>query len=105
SYDGLRERILGRIAGVLRVAEEMQRDALDARGVTLAQRRERAPVACLRSRHENGGRELLVDERGVEMITAGWTTLRGGGLHGAPTLISMALLPELVVPRLRGTLG
>ncbi len=60
--DELRERVLGRVARVLRVAQEMQRDLLDARGVALAERRERGRVAGLGASHEDRIRETVVGE-------------------------------------------
>ena len=39
------------------------------------------------------------------MLTAAWTSLRRRGLHGGQTLVPVALVPEIVLPRLRGSFG
>ena len=52
----LRERLLRGVARVLRVAQEMQRELLDARRVALAERRERLPVAVFRAASRGSGR-------------------------------------------------
>ena len=57
-----------------RVAQDVQRDALDAGGVPLAERRQRLPVSVLGAAHENRVRQPLVDERPVgPQITHDWT--------------------------------
>ena len=79
--DELRERVLRRVARVLGVAQQVQREPLDPRGVPLAERRERLLVAGLGARHENRVGEPLVDERNVGAgIAADWTTLRAGAV-------------------------
>src|SRR5215472_12274020 len=83
----------------------MEREPLHSRRVPLAEDGERALVSCLRPRHQDGVGEPLVDERCVEMLTAGWTARGRRRLHGGQTLVPMALVPETVLPRLRGTFG
>src|SRR5262249_29532292 len=106
AHDELRERLLRGIARILGVAKKMERETLDARGVTFAQGLERLVVAGLGAGHENRVGKPLVDERDIGVgIAADWTALRAARLHGAPTLVAMALVPEAVVPRLRGAFG
>ena len=50
----LHERLLGRVARVLGVAEHVQRDPLDARRVPLAERGERGPVTVFGTANEDG---------------------------------------------------
>ena len=108
----LRKRLLSRVAAVLGIAEEMQRKSLHPRRVALTESREGARVARLRTCHEDRVRKALVDERrGGTRLTCrsgliGHSTPRGeAGLHGALNLVAMALVPELVMPRLRGRFG
>jgi len=58
----LRERLLGRVGGVLRVAEQVPREPLDLRSVPREQGLERPRVAVLRPRHEDGIAQPLVGE-------------------------------------------
>jgi Biotin/lipoate A/B protein ligase family len=83
----------------------MQREPLHPRRMPLAERLERPAVTGLGARHKDRIGETLVGERDIVAITAGWTALRLGGLHGGPTLVAMALVPESVLPRLRGSFG
>jgi biotin-(acetyl-CoA carboxylase) ligase len=85
-------------------------EALDARLVALAEHRERTAVAGLGAGHENGIGEPLVDEwwiAGLSWVAAigDSTVVRGAWLQGRSTLMGMALVPELVLPRLRGRFG
>ena len=59
----LGERLLRRVAGVLRVAEEMARQPLDPGRVAGTQRLERKSVARLCARDENRIAQPLVVER------------------------------------------
>ena len=63
--DELHERLLRGVARVLGVAQDVERDPLDPRGVALAERRQRQLVSVLRAPHQNRVREPLVDERPV----------------------------------------
>jgi BirA family biotin operon repressor/biotin-[acetyl-CoA-carboxylase] ligase len=38
-------------------------------------------------------------------MTSAWTTLRGTRLHGGQTVLGVELVPETVLPRLRGSFG
>ena len=105
--DELRERVLCCIACVLGVAQKMERDPLDAGGIALAERSERGRVAGLGARYENRVGEAVVGEScAAEGFTTGRpTALRRGGLHGGHTVDGVRLVPEIVVPRLRGSFG
>jgi len=106
SNNQLGKRVLCSVASVLRIAQQVKREPLDARRMPLAERRERLLVAGLGASHENRIGELLVDERGVGSgIGADWTALREARLHGRRTLDGMALVPEVVIPWLRGSFG
>ncbi len=61
----LREGLLRGVAGVFRVAEQVPGEPLDLRRMPFAQRFQREPVAVLRSCHQDGIAELLVDEAAV----------------------------------------
>src|SRR5204863_2212643 len=59
----LRKRVLRRVAGILGIAQEMPRQALDPRRMAGAARVESARVPVLRALDEDRVREALVDER------------------------------------------
>ena len=103
-HDELRERLLGRVARVLGVAQEVEREPLDPRRVPPAERLERLPVARFRPRHEDRIREPLVVERVIETSRVG----RPSGERGctAGKLYSAWLLCQRwSCPRLRGSFG
>ena len=106
----LGERLLRGVARILRVAEQVERQPLDPRRMALAERGERAAVARPSARHEDRVGEPFIDERTVATLSrlaaiGRWTALLGAGLQDVLTLVGMALVPELVLPRLRGSFG
>jgi hypothetical protein len=106
AHDELRQRVLCCVPRVLGIAEQVERQALDPRGVARAESLEGLLVACFGARHENRIGKPLVDERDIGAgISADWTTLGQARLHGAPTLVAVDLLPEAVLPRLHGAFG
>jgi Biotin/lipoate A/B protein ligase family len=103
--DELHERLLGCVARVLGVAQNVLGNSFHARSVPLAERRQRLPVSVLRTPHQNGIREPLVHERPVgPQVTHDSTGGAAGRLH-APTLVPMGLAPASVLPALRGSYG
>ena len=76
------ERVLGGVARVLAVTQQMVRQPLDARRVPLAERCQRAPIAVFRSLHQNRVAQPFVDQRLVmpEVLTD-WTRSAHGRLH------------------------
>src|SRR5205085_8925455 len=76
----LRERLLRRVARVLRIPQQVPRELLDPRRVTSADHLECLGVAGLRAPHENGVAQALVIERALR--TQGLTD----GLHGGTSL-------------------
>ena len=62
SLHELHEGLLRRIARVLGVAQDVQRDPLHPRGVALAERRQGQLVSVFCTPHQNRVREPLVDE-------------------------------------------
>ena len=107
----LHERLLGRVARVVGVAQDVQRDPVDALGMPVAERLEGALVSVFRSPDENGVGQPVVDERPVgPQVTDDSTGAAGRRLH-APTLVCDAawLLPHtragVVEPALRGAYG
>jgi hypothetical protein len=59
----LRERVLGCVARVLGIGEQVRGKTLNAWRVALAKRSEGLPVTVLRSLHQDRVAQLLVDER------------------------------------------
>ena len=79
----LHERLLRRVAGVVGVAEDVQRDPVDALGVPVAERCECALVSVFRAADEDWVRKPLVDERPVgPQVTNDSTGTAGRRLHG-----------------------
>ena len=79
-YAELRERLLGRIASVLGIAEEMTREPLDLRRMSLAEGRECKLVAVFCARDEDRIAQLLVVKGAV--LPEGLPD----GLHNRPSL-------------------
>lgn len=63
----LRERLLRGIAGVVRIAQHVQREPLDLRRMPLEQHLERTRIAVLRTRDENRVAQLVVGEAAVDL--------------------------------------
>jgi len=59
----LGQRVLGRVPRILRIGEDVTREPLDARGMTRAQSLEGPGIAVLRTPHEDGIAQALVDDR------------------------------------------
>src|SRR5438093_12496713 len=79
----LGERLLSGVAGVFGIGEHLCGQALDARSVPLAERRQRQAVAVLRSLDQNRVTQLLVDERHVgPRVLTNLTALAQRRLHG-----------------------
>src|SRR5918992_1515100 len=105
----LDERLLGRVARLLEIAHELRGDPLDAWGVALDERVERASVAVPRLRDQVHVAQLPVRlrEQGQRLLL-GLTHGRGGGLHGGGSLaapVPDSLAPEAVEPLLGGRFG
>ncbi len=107
----LHERLLGRVVCVVRVAQNVQRDLVDALEMPVAELLECALISVFRSPHENGVGQAVVDERpGGPQVTHYSTGAPGQRLH-APTLVwmppgsSRTLEPAVVQPALRGAYG
>jgi biotin-[acetyl-CoA-carboxylase] ligase BirA-like protein len=104
----LGERLLGGVASVLRVGEHLRGEPLDARGVPLAERRQRQRVAVFCSLDQDRVTQPLVDERplGPRVLT-NLTALAQRRLHSGLSVraVSDSLAPEAVLPRLRGRFG
>ena len=78
----LGQRLLGRIASIFRIVQEVPGELLHTRGVPLAERRERLPVAVLCSFHQNRIAQPRIDE--WPLRTEGlldWTAAATGQLH------------------------
>jgi biotin-[acetyl-CoA-carboxylase] ligase BirA-like protein len=105
-HTDLRERLLGRVGGILRVPEQMAGQPLDLRSVPLEQRLESLAIAVLRPRHENRVTELLVGEIAVlpqlEPDRAGFAAQRWHPTSLDPV---SGLDARAVLPLLRGRLG
>jgi hypothetical protein len=83
----------------------VERDALHARGVPLAERREREPVTIFGTSNENGVGEPLIDERPVgPQISDDSTSAARRRLH-VPTLDGVFLAPDVVARAIRGSYG
>ena len=104
--DELRERVLRGVARVLGVAQQVQREPLDPRR-RAARRAPRAPACRLLSRASRESGRRAARRRAERRACSRRIGRRCGeaGLHGAPTLVAVALVPELVLPRLRGAFG
>jgi biotin-[acetyl-CoA-carboxylase] ligase BirA-like protein len=104
----LGERLLGGVAGILRIDEHLRGEALDARSVPLAQRRQRHRVAVFCSLDQDRITQPLIDERplGPRVLT-NLTGLEQGRLHSGLSVwpVGDSLAPEAVLPRLRGRFG
>ena len=104
----LGQRFLGRVASVLGVGEHLRGEALDARGVPLAERRQRRLIAVFCSPDQDRVTQPLVDERplGPRVLT-NLTALAQRRLHGRPSVLPVfdSLEPEAVLPLLRGRFG
>jgi biotin-[acetyl-CoA-carboxylase] ligase BirA-like protein len=104
----LGERLLGGIARVFGICEDLCSQSLDARSVPLAQRRERDRVAVFCSPDQDRVTQPLVDERllGPRVLT-NLTALAQRRLHSGLSVraVSDSLAPEAVLPRLRGRFG
>jgi BirA family transcriptional regulator, biotin operon repressor / biotin---[acetyl-CoA-carboxylase] ligase len=105
----LDERLLGRVPCLLEIAHELRGDPLDARGVALDERVERASVAVSRLRDQIHVAQLPVRlrEQGQRLLV-GLTHGRGDGLHGGGSLaapVPDTLAPEAVEPLLGGRFG
>jgi hypothetical protein len=84
SHTELCQRFLSGIPGVLVVGKHLRGQALDARRVPLAKRRERPLVAVLCSPDKNGITEPLVDQRRLApWVLQNLTALAQRRLHGA----------------------
>jgi len=87
ALDELHERLLGRVAGILGIAEDVQRDPLHSWGVALAERCEGQLVSVFGAANKDWVRKALVDERPVRtQVSDDSTGAAGGRLHGRPTL-------------------
>jgi BirA family transcriptional regulator, biotin operon repressor / biotin---[acetyl-CoA-carboxylase] ligase len=74
--------------------------------VPLTERGERTLVAVLRATDEDGVGKSLVDKGAARSeISDHSTAVVGDRLHGAPTLVPVALAPDAVLPALRGSFG
>lgn len=101
----LHERLLRRVARVFRVTQDVQGDSLHPRRVPLAERCERKLVSIFCTANKNRVRKPLVDERpGWPQVAHDSTGTPERRLH-APTLMTVALAPDLVLPALRGRFG
>ena len=101
----LRERLLRRVARILRVAEQMERELLHAWRVPLAERGQRTRVAVLCPCHQDRVGEPLVDRAAVSRELWIGRLPRKEGCT-ALTLVSVPLVPtDVVLPRLRGSFG
>jgi len=91
---------------VLGIAEDVQRDPLDAGRVPPAQRRQSELVSVFCATYEDGVRKPLVDERSIRpQVSDDWTGAASGRLHGGLTLVRVELVPSVVLPALRGSFG
>jgi biotin-[acetyl-CoA-carboxylase] ligase BirA-like protein len=104
----LGQRFLGCVASVLGVGEHLRGEALDARSVPLAERRQRRRVAVFCSLDQNRVTQPLVDERPIgPRVLTNLTALAQRRLHGRPSVLPVfdSLEPEAVLPLLRGRFG
>jgi hypothetical protein len=87
----LDERLLGCVVSVVGVAQNVQRNPIHPIGVPLAESCECAFISVFGTAHEDGVRELLVDERSIgPPVTDRWTRSAGRRLHGGLTLETCA---------------
>src|ERR671918_293621 len=98
-----------RVPRLLEIAHELRGDPLNARGIALDERVERASVAVPRLRDQIHVAQLPVRlrEQGQRLLL-GLTHGGGGGLHGAGSLaapVPDSLAPEAVEPLLGGRFG
>ena len=104
----LGQRLLGCVAGVLRISEDLRGETLDPWGMPLAQRLQRRRIAVFCSLDQDRVTQLLVDERplGPRVLT-NLTALAQRRLHGRPSVwpVFDSLAPEAVLPLLRGRFG
>jgi Biotin/lipoate A/B protein ligase family len=101
----LHERLLCGVARIFGIAQHVQGNPLDTRGMPLTEHSQCVGVAVSGTSHEDGVGEPLVDERSVgPHVVAGSTRRRRRRLHGR-TLKRMLLEPAIVLPRLRGSFG
>ena len=104
----LDERFLGGVAGVLEVAEELGREALDLGRVALDERVERTTVAARGLAHELRVAQALVPPPDVP-IPLVQTGLDFDRLHGGVSVVAVdapdSLAPEVVEPLLAGRFG
>lgn len=101
----LHKRLLCGIACVFRVPQDVQGDPLHPRRVPFAERCERKLVSVFCASNKDRVRKSLVDERpGGPQVAHNSTGAADGRLHG-PTLVTVALTPDLVLPALRGGFG
>ena len=83
AHANLGERLLGGVAGILAVCEQVRGEALDRGSVPLAQGGEGAPVAVFGSFDEDRITQALVDERPRgPRVLLDLTALAEGRLHG-----------------------
>ncbi len=102
AHTDLGERLLGRVARVVGIAQELAREPLHLRRMPGQQRLERLAVAVLRPLDEDRVAELLVGEAAVP---AKLEPDRAGFPHRASLVAVHALSPEAVLPLLGGRLG
>ncbi len=104
--DELCQRVLGGIACVFGVAQQVRGEPFDARRVARDERVECTAVSVLRASDQDGVGEDLVDEEGVAPNTMlDWEALAPAGLHDRPTLVRVQLDAATVLPHLRGAFG
>lgn len=98
----LGESLLRRVAGIVRVAQDLPCEPLDLRRVACEQRLERLPVSVFRPLDEDRVAQLLVQESAV---AAELEPDRAGFPHPASLVGVSDLSLEAVVPLLRGRFG
>ena len=101
----LHERLLRGVAGILGVAQDVLRDAMDTLRMTFTQRGQRKLVSVFCTSHKDGVGKPLVDERRVRPQVLDDSTAAAARRLHAPTLVGMALTPDAVLPALRGAYG
>ena len=104
--DQLGQGLLGGVAGVLRVTEQVRSQTLDPGSVPLTQGSESALVAGLGPGNQDGvGKPAVVERLVSAELMADWTPAGRQWLHGRLTLVTDGPGPEIVLPRLRGRFG
>jgi hypothetical protein len=84
----------------------MQRDLVNPVCMPVAQCGECQLVSVSSAANKDGVGKALVDERSVRpQVSNDSTGAAGGRLHGPPTLVTVKLEPEVVLPALRGGFG